>query len=143
MLTDMVMELGLQDNVRFINRFLEPEELGDYLYMTDVYLSPYPQADQAISGTLAYALGCGRAIVSTPYLYAREMVAQGQRGLVAPDATAKSLSELLNRILSDPDLKIILEQRAAKLGGKIKWPYIAGQYAMLAESILKNKVVAI
>ncbi len=143
MLTDLVITLGLQDNVRFVNRFLEPEELGDYLYMTDIYLSPYPQADQAISGTLAYALGCGRAIVSTPYLYAKEMVAKGQRGLVSPDATAESLAELINRILSEPFLKIILEQRAAKLGGKIKWPYIAGQYVMLAESILKTKVVAI
>lgn len=143
MLTDLVKDLGMQDHVTFINRFLEPEELGDYLYMSDIYLSPYPQADQAISGTLAYALGCGRAIVSTPYLYAQEMVAQGQRGLVAPDATDKSLAKLLNRILSEPDLKIILEQRAAKLGGKIKWPYIARQYAMLAEGILKTKVIAI
>ncbi len=143
MLMDLVIDLGLQDNVTFINRFLEPEELGNYLYMTDIYLSPYPQADQAISGTLAYALGCGRAIVSTPYPYAQEMVAQGQRGLVAADAAPNSLAELLNRILSQPDLKLILEKRAAKLGKKIKWPYIAQQYAALAESILNSKMAAI
>jgi len=143
MLTDLVIELGLQDNVSFINRFLEPEELGNYLYMTDIYLSPYPQADQAISGTLAYALGCGRAIVSTPYLYAQEMVARRQRGLVAPDTAPKSLAELLNRILSEPDLKLILEKRAAKLARKIKWPYIAQQYAMLAKNILKSELAAI
>lgn len=143
MLTDMVQDLGLAENVSFINRFLEPEELGDYLYMTDIYLSPYPQADQAISGTLAYALGCGRAIVSTPYLYAQEMVAQEQRGLVAPDAAPKSLANLIDRILSEPDLKHILEKRAAKLGAKIMWPYIAQQYAVLADSVLKESVTAI
>ncbi len=143
MLKDLVMELGLQDNVTFINRFLDSEELGDYLYMTDIYLSPYPQVDQAVSGTLAYALGCGRAIVSTPYLYAREMVAQGQKGLVANDAEPNSLAELLSQILSQPDFKLMLEKRAAKVGERIKWPYIAQRYAMLAENILKSKVAVL
>ncbi|NLB52719.1 MAG: glycosyltransferase [Syntrophomonadaceae bacterium] len=137
MLTDLVIDLGLQDHVSFINRFLEPEELGDYLYMTDIYLSPYPQMGQSISGTLAYALGCGRAIVSTPHIYA-QMAGQEQRGLVAPDTTPQSLAKLLNRILSEPDLKLKLEKRAASLGRKIKWPYIAQQYAVLGESILKS-----
>lgn len=140
MLIELVQDLGLKENVCFINRFLEPEELGNYLQMTDIYLSPYPQADQAISGTLAYALGCGRAIVSTPYSYAQEMVAQGQKGLVALDAEPESLAGLLDRILSEPDLKRILEKRAAKLGEKIKWPYVAQQYAILAESVLKSEM---
>jgi glycosyltransferase involved in cell wall biosynthesis len=140
MLIELVQDLGLEENVCFINRFLEPEELGNYLQMTDIYLSPYPQADQAISGTLAYALGCGRAIVSTPYSYAQEMVAQGQKGLVALDAEPESLAGLLDRILSEPDLKRILEKRAAKLGEKIKWPYVAQQYAMLAEKVLKSEM---
>lgn len=141
MLYDLINSLGLQDHVKFINKFLEPEELGAYLYMTDIYLSPYPNKDQAISGTLAFALGCGRAIVSTPYTYALEMLSsQGQRGLVAADATPESLAELLDRILSEPELKILLENGAARLGEKIKWPYIAKQYASLAESVLESKI---
>jgi len=139
-LIELVSRLGMQDNVKFVNKFLEPEELGEYLQMTDVYLSPYPDLNQAISGTLAYALGCGRAIVSTPYLYALEMLSQGQRGLVAADTTTKALAELLDRVLSEPDLKLKLESRAAMLGAKIKWPYIAKQYANLAEGILKSKI---
>jgi glycosyltransferase involved in cell wall biosynthesis len=139
-LIELVHRLGMQDHVDFVNKFLKPEELGDYLYMTDVYLSPYPDLNQAISGTLAYALGCGRAIVSTPYLYALEMLSEGQRGLVAVDATTKALAELLDRILSEPDLKLKLERRASLLGAKIKWPYIAKQYANLAESVLKSKM---
>jgi glycosyltransferase involved in cell wall biosynthesis len=139
-LIELVHKLGMQNNVKFVNKFLTPAELGEYLYMTDVYLSPYPDLNQAISGTLAYALGCGRAIVSTPYLYALEMLSQGQRGLVAVDATAKALAELLDRVLSEPDLKLKLESRAAMLGAKIKWPSIAKQYADLAEGVLKSKM---
>jgi len=139
-LIELVRRLGMQNHVEFVNKFLEPEELGEYLQMTDVYLSPYPNLNQAISGTLAYALGCGRAIVSTPYLYALEMLSQGQRGLVAVDATTKALAELLDRVLSEPDLKLKLESRAAMLGAKIKWPSIAKQYATLAEGILKSKM---
>jgi len=139
-LIELVRRLGMQDHVEFVNKFLEPEELGEYLYMTDIYLSPYPDLNQAISGTLAYALGCGRAIVSTPYLYALEMLSEGQRGLVTLDATAESLAELLDRVLSQPDLKLQLEKRAALLGAKVKWPHIARQYADLAESVLKAEI---
>ncbi|HWP96645.1 MAG TPA: glycosyltransferase family 4 protein [Syntrophomonadaceae bacterium] len=143
MLTDLVTDLGLQDNVRFINRFLEPEELGDYLYMTDIYLSPYPQVDQAISGTLAYALGCGRAIVSTPYIYAQEMLGQGQRGLVSIDVTSQSLAQKVERLLDEPKLKWMLQNRAAKLGERIKWPFIAQQYVNLAKRVLNTRAAAV
>jgi glycosyltransferase involved in cell wall biosynthesis len=139
-LIELVQRLGMQNNVTFVNKFLEPEELGEYLHLTDIYLSPYPDLNQAISGTLAYALGCGRAIVSTPYLYALEMLSQGQRGLVADDTTAESLAKLLDRVLSEPGLKLQLEKRAALLGAKIKWPAIAKQYADLAGSVLKAEV---
>jgi glycosyltransferase involved in cell wall biosynthesis len=140
MLLDLIETLGLQDHVQFVNRFLEPEEVGDYLYLTDIYLSPYPNRDQAISGTLTYALGCGRAIVSTPYTYALEMLPQGQRGLVAADATPEALAELLDRALSEPELRLLLENGAARLGERLKWPYIAGQYAKLAESVLRTRI---
>ena len=65
MLERLVDELGLTQNVKFVNRYLSDEELGEYLYLTDIYLSPYPNRDQAVSGTLAFAMWCGRAIVST------------------------------------------------------------------------------
>jgi glycosyltransferase involved in cell wall biosynthesis len=68
------------------------------------------------------------------------MLSQGQRGLVADDTTAEALAESLDRVLSEPDLKLDLEKRAALLGVKIKWPYIAKQYANLAESVLKSKI---
>ncbi|HEY8745935.1 MAG TPA: glycosyltransferase, partial [Chloroflexota bacterium] len=74
-------QLAVVEHVRFVNRFLLQDELLSYLAATDVYLTPYLGAGQITSGTLAYALGYGKAIVSTPYLYARELLAGG-RGLL-------------------------------------------------------------
>ena len=141
MLHALVDDLGLQDHVRFVNKFLEPEEIGEYLYMSDIYLSSYPNLDQAISGTLAYALGCGRAIVSTPYTYAKEILVPGKRGLVAADASPEAIALLLDRILSEPGLKLSLEKRAASLGAKMQWPYIAKKYSKLAAKALQGKRV--
>lgn len=137
MLINLVADLGLESNVKFVNRFLEVDELGDYLYMTDVYLSPYPNRDQAVSGTLAYAIGCGRAIVATPYEYALEMLRE-QRGLVAEDTRPESLARLLNQVLSSAELQAELEKAAGTLGQTIKWSYTARQYKELAEQVAES-----
>ncbi|MGI6487728.1 MAG: glycosyltransferase [Syntrophomonadaceae bacterium] len=137
MLINLVADLGLESHVKFVNRFLEVDQLGDYLYMTDVYLSPYPNRDQAVSGTLAYAIGCGRAIVATPYEYALEMLRE-QRGLVAEDARPEFLARLLNQVLSDAELQAELEKAASTLGRTIKWSYTARQYMELAEQVAES-----
>jgi glycosyltransferase involved in cell wall biosynthesis len=137
-LLGLVADLGLQDHVRFVNRFLDVEELGDYLYLTDVYLSPYPNRDQAVSGTLAYALGCGRAIVSTPYEYALGVLKKNRCGLVAPDASPEALSRLLDQVLSRPELQRSLEIRASRLGEEIKWPRVAARYADVARQTCRR-----
>ena len=116
MLINLVADLGLESHVKFVNRFLEVDQLGDYLYMTDVYLSPYPNRDQAVSGTLAYAIGCGRAIVATPYEYALEMLRE-QRGLVAEDARPEFLARLLNQVLSMQNYKLSWKRRPALWAG--------------------------
>jgi glycosyltransferase involved in cell wall biosynthesis len=138
MLNGLISDLNLGDHVKFINHFMEHEELGDYLYMTDIYLSPYPNRDQAVSGTLAFAIGCGRAIVSTPYEYALAMLAEEQRGLIAADATPENIAILLDRVLSNPVLKAHLERKTARLGKTTSWPYVAGQYANLATRIVSK-----
>ncbi len=133
----LVADLDLEKHVRFDNRFLDDNDLGDYLYMTDIYLSPYPNLDQAVSGTLAFAVGCGRAIVSTPYEYAREILAQG-RGMIARDPSPEAVGEMLDLVLRNPDLKQELESKAADLGRTLTWPSVAKLYCDIAREILES-----
>lgn len=137
MLMKLVAELHLEDNVLFVDKYLSDEELGDYLYMTDIYLSPYPNKDQAVSGTMAFALGCGCAIVSTSYLYAQEVLADG-RGLLAKTNDPKELAMLINEILDNPKLKQSLKEKASIFGDKITWPNVGIEYAHLIEQILQH-----
>ena len=127
----LVAELGLQDRVFFINRFLDLDELGDYLYMTDIYLSPYPNRDQAVSGTLSFAVGCGRAVVATPYEHAVEILDQG-RGLVARDTSPEALADLLDAVLGNPKLQADLEAKASRYGRLLSWSSVAGVYSQVA-----------
>jgi glycosyltransferase involved in cell wall biosynthesis len=139
-LIEMCADLGLDKHVQFINHFLEVEELGDLLYMTDVYLSPYPNRDQAVSGTLAYAVGCGRAIVSTPYEYALDVLKKQRLGLVAAEATPQALSKLLEQVLSRQTLKMSLEKKATSYGETIRWPGVAARYADLGREVIKPQL---
>ena len=135
-LVELIQTLGVDDNIKFINKYLSLEELGEVLYMADVYLTPYPHRHQAVSGTLSYAIGCGRAIVSTPYDYALEVLAEG-RGLVASDADPEELAQLIDKIFSNPKLKERLEQRAGKLGKTMSWPQVGKRYVDIIGNIMQ------
>lgn len=139
MLKDLVQNLHIEQNVHFVNRFLSDEELGEYLYLTDIYLSPYPNKDQAVSGTLSFALGCGRAIVSTSYAYAQEVLKNG-RGLLAEKADPHLLAQLIKDILANPELKEKLQSTAYEFGKTLKWPNIGKQYTELISRILLELV---
>lgn len=136
-LVNLLDELDLHDVVKFNNRFLSLRELVRYLSATDVYVTPYINKDQIVSGTLAYALGCGRAIVSTPYLYAEEVLADG-RGVLTdfqdPDAMARAIIE----ILSNPELRASLESNAYRYGRRAAWFNVAVDYLSLFHHILTN-----
>ena len=136
MLIKLCADLQVERNVRFVDHYLDIDELGDYLYMSDVYLCPYPNRDQAVSGTLAYAVGCGRAIVATPYEYSLELLKKKELGLVAAEASAEELSKLLDQLLSRPLLRKNLERRASRFGETIKWPSVGARYVELAQKLL-------
>ena len=99
-----VARLGLERHVRFVHpRYVGRVELRKWLEAADVFVTPYPNLDQIVSGTMSYAMGAGRAIVSTPYAYARELLADG-RGVLVPPASPVALAAALNDLLADPAL---------------------------------------
>ena len=141
MLTETVDSLGLEQNVRFNNRFLALNELVRYLCATDVYVTPYLSKDQIVSGTLAYALGCGKAIVSTPYLYAEEVLAEG-RGMLLDFESPDSIADTVCRILDDKELKESLEAAAYRYGRRAAWFNVAVDYLGLFHRVLnRHRVV--
>jgi glycosyltransferase involved in cell wall biosynthesis len=126
-LMDQVQTLGLQKHVRFENRYLRYRELVLYLLASDVYVVPYLDLNQIVSGTLAYAMGCGRAIVSTPSAYAKEILADG-RGLLAAARDPKSLQAQIASLLRDGVYRRAIQQRAYAYGHEMIWPHVARSY---------------
>lgn len=132
----LVEELQLEKHVRFHNRFLSKRELIKYLQATDVYLTPYISPNQISSGTLVYALGAGRAIISTPYLHATETLADG-RGLFCKFKNPRSIAECIERLLEDR-LRKTMEREAYKYSRRFIWSNVANKYAKLFKQLIKD-----
>ena len=126
-LENAVDDYGISENVRFVNRYLTKEEIIRYLSLSDVYMTPYLGRDQAVSGTLAYAVGYGRVIISTPYPYATEMLADG-RGLLAKFHSSSSLAKCITEVIRHPDMQVEMEQKTAELGKTMMWDQVAENY---------------
>ena len=116
--------------MKLVDRYLPFDELVQYLRATDIYLTPYLNPAQIVSGTLAYAIGCGKAVVSTPYLYANELLALN-RGLIAEFRDADSIATSILTLLDDPDLRRSIERRAYRFGRRMTWPHVASEYGAL------------
>ncbi len=132
-LVDEIQRLGMERHVRFVDRFVGKVELTRWLEAADVFVTPYPNMDQIVSGTLSYAMGAGRAIVSTPYTYAKELLADGRGVLVTPSSVA-ALADGLNSVLGDAALRAALGQRAHAYSRRMIWPAVGAEYgAMFAD----------
>ena len=129
-LHDLVREHGLQNNVQLIDKYLDFDEVVSYLEATDIYLTPYLNPVQIVSGTLAYAVGCGKAIVSTPYLYAQEVLAH-HRGFLCAFRDAPSIAHIVTALLDDPSLRRATERRAYRFGRQMTWPHVAAEYGKI------------
>ena len=129
-LVKLVEKLGVGEHVRFVDKYLDKDEIIRYLQMSDIYMTPYLGKDQAVSGTLAYAVGYGRVVVSTPYSYAKEMLADG-RGLLARFRDANSLARHILYVLEHPGEKRDMEMRTLSLGRTMMWSNVANQYTRL------------
>jgi len=133
----LARELGLSRHVRFINQYLTQHNLVRYLQATDIYITPYRDRNQITSGTLSYALGCVCAIVSTPYIYASEALAEG-RGLLAEFENAESIARCVNLYLDDPVFRQHTEERAFTYGREMAWPRVGERYAELFRQIVAS-----
>ena len=100
-------------------------------------MTPYLNKEQAVSGTLAYAIGYGRIVVSTPYTYAKEMLANG-RGLLAEFQDSKSLAKCLNFLIENPKVRTEMEKRTIQFGKQMMWDQVADLYAKLFDRIIKQ-----
>ena len=134
-LMDLAQGLGVRDNIRFIDKYLTKEEVITYLHLSDMYLTPYLSKEQAVSGTLAYAMGCGRVIVSTPYRYAEEMLGGG-RGMLAEFRDSDSMASCIRSVLENPVRKKDMEMKTLAVGRTMTWANVAAQYAELGRNII-------
>lgn len=134
-LEDRVTELGLQDHVLFVDRYVELEELCRYLAASDVYVTPYHSTEQIVSGTLAYAVGMGCAVVSTPYPYAQELLAD-DRGVLFPFADSAALGARLRALLEDDQGRDRMRRRAREHGTSMTWPAVAAAYSALFADVI-------
>jgi glycosyltransferase involved in cell wall biosynthesis len=131
-LVSLAERLGVTEHVTFDNRFVSRDELMHFLGAADLYVTPYLNEAQSTSGTLAYALGAGKAVISTPYRYARELLADG-RGVLVPWRDAAAISRALNELIEDVPRRLEMQQRAARLGEAMSWPLVAQRYVQTFE----------
>ena len=126
-LVAQAQRLGISDHVRFVDRFVGRVELTRWLEAADVFVTPYPKLDQIVSGTLSYAMGAGRAIVSTPYAYATELLANG-RGILIPPGSVTAYADALNEVLGDRTLRVALGRRAYAYSRGMVWSAVGAEY---------------
>ena len=125
---------GIAHAVEFVDGFMSPEALGRLLQAADVFVTPYPGAEQIVSGTLAYAMGAGRAIVATPYAYASEMLAEG-RGSIVPFDDPAAMSGAIVRYLTDAEARAGDARRAYRLGRTMTWSSVGKSYRALIDEV--------
>ncbi|WP_295129387.1 glycosyltransferase [uncultured Chitinophaga sp.] len=134
-LEKMVEDLQLENHVIFLNHFLSEQELFAYLTQCDIYVTPYLNEAQITSGTLTYALGAGSAVLSTPYWYAKELLADG-RGKLFDFKNSNELANTMNSLLDNPAELKQLKFTAAAYGRQLQWSQMGARYRQMARKIL-------
>ena len=129
-----VEELKLKNHVKFYNKYLTLNEIVKYLKATDVYVNSTQDPNQITSGTLAYAVGCGKAVVATKSVYATEILGDG-RGIVVDFGRSEQISEALNFLFSHPEIRRDMEKKAYDYGRQMVWNNVAAGYLNVYKNI--------
>jgi glycosyltransferase involved in cell wall biosynthesis len=132
-----VDRLGLGAHVQFVDRYVGRNELIRWLEAADVFVTPYPNLSQIVSGTMSYAMGAGRAVVSTPYAYATELLADG-RGVLVEGVSSGALADGLNSVLGDDAMRAAIGRRAYAHSRRMLWPAVGAAYAALFAEIVSE-----
>lgn len=136
-LKKLTRELGIIDNVRFVNEYLPLDDLLKWLKSIDIYITPYLEPQQITSGALAYAIGAGKACISTPYLYSKEVLADG-RGVIVPVRDPEAIAAAVIDLWQHPEKKREIEHRAYQFGRLMTWPNVAQSHLNLFRTVLNN-----
>jgi glycosyltransferase involved in cell wall biosynthesis len=126
-LLERARQRRVEDRVRFFDRYMTDDEVIAALLATDIYVSPSLDPHQAVSGTLSYAIACGRATIATEYQYASELLADG-RGITVPFRDPRALAQAVEAVLADDRLRATLESEAYSFGRSMTWEKIALGY---------------
>ena len=138
-LQKLARELGVQDNVIFWNRFVSPKELVELIGSADIYITPYKHKGQVVSGTLTYALSAGKAIISTPYLHAIELLAD-ERGTLVPFDDPEAIAAKAIELLDNGTARHAMRKRAYLYTRDMVWDRVAQQYMGSFERVYNERL---
>lgn len=137
-LQELAAALGVEEHVAFVNGFVEKGTLLDYLAAADIYVTPYLNEAQITSGTLSYAVGLGKPVVSTPYWHASELLADGV-GVLVPFGDSAGFASAIGGLLGDARRLRAMRQRAWEIGRSMTWESVARAYmALCAEAVARK-----
>jgi hypothetical protein len=137
-LQQRVSRLGIEKHVLFFNQFLDLKTLTQFLTAADIYVTPYLSQEQIVSGTLSYAVGIGKAAISTPYWYAQELLAD-KRGIIIPFRDPEALSKAADKLLSSEALRNSMRKRAYQFTRPMVWKEVARNYLKVARQTLERR----
>jgi glycosyltransferase involved in cell wall biosynthesis len=132
-------DLGVEANVVFRNRFVSPDEMVELIGAADIYITPYKHKAQVVSGTLAYALGAGKAIISTPYLHAIELL-DGERGMLVPFDDPQAIAAKTLELLDNNTARHAMRKRAYLHARDMVWKRVAQKYMKSFERIYNDRL---
>ncbi len=136
-LKQLAAELNVSKHLVFLNRFVEEDELINYLTAAAIYITPYFNEAQITSGTLSYAIGAGAAVVSTPYWHAQELL-ENNRGRLFNFKDDLGLADIVNQLLDNPERMSTLKNNAYQYGLQLRWPKIGKSFIQVIEKAVKH-----